>query len=120
MYLTFNWKLIQPLVDSLPCMQEEDDFMLRRFLRARDHNIGKASAMFLKYLAWKLAQDKLYVQGHDKLGRPMVYLFGARHIAAKRDLNEFKRYVVYILDTTCTKYGSAYTNQLVEFHVWIM
>jgi hypothetical protein len=118
-------------------VQEEDDFMLRRFLRARDHNICKASAMFLKYLAWKraakpngsitadevrneLAQDKLYVQGHDKLGRPMVYLFGARHIAAKRDLNEFKRYVVYILDTTCTKYGSAYTNQLVEFHVWIM
>ncbi|XP_047072954.1 phosphatidylinositol transfer protein 3-like isoform X1 [Lolium rigidum] len=103
-----------------PAAKEEDDFMLRRFLRARDHNIGKASAMFLKYLAWKrtakpngsitadevrneLAQDKLYVQGHDKLGRPMVYLFGARHIAAKRDLNEFKRYVVYILDTTCTK-----------------
>ena len=27
--------------------------MLRRFLRARDHNIGKASAMFLKYLTWK-------------------------------------------------------------------
>ncbi|KAM0886541.1 hypothetical protein ACQ4PT_029640 [Festuca glaucescens] len=92
----------------------------RRFLRARDHNIGKASAMFLKYLAWKrtakpngsitadevrneLAQEKLYVQGHDKMGRPMVYLFGARHIAAKRDLNEFKRFVVYILDTTCTK-----------------
>ncbi|CAM0872523.1 unnamed protein product [Alopecurus aequalis] len=103
-----------------PASKEEDDFMLRRFLRARDHNIGKASAMFLKYLAWKraakpngsitedevrneLAQEKLYVQGHDKMGRPMVYLFGARHLAAKRDLNEFKRYVVYILENTCTK-----------------
>uniref|UniRef100_A0ACD5WD01 Uncharacterized protein n=1 Tax=Avena sativa TaxID=4498 RepID=A0ACD5WD01_AVESA len=101
-----------------PAAKEEDDFMLRRFLRARDHNVGKASAMFLKYLAWKraakpngpitddevrneLAQEKLYVQGHDKMGCPMVYLFGCRHIAAKRDINEFKRYVVYILDNTC-------------------
>ncbi|KAF7076325.1 hypothetical protein CFC21_080992 [Triticum aestivum] len=103
-----------------PAAKEEDDFMLRRFLRARDHNISKASAMFLKYLAWKraaqprgsiteadvrgeLVQDKLYVQGFDKTGRPMIYLFGNRHFAAKRDLEEFKRYVVYILDNTCTK-----------------
>jgi hypothetical protein len=107
-------------------VQEEDDFMLRRFLRARDQNIGKASAMFLKYLAWKrtakpngpitddevrneLVQDKLYVQGHDKTGRPMVYLFGSRHIAAKREINEFKRYVIYILDTTCTKYVNSHS-----------
>ena len=27
--------------------------MLRRFLRARDYNIGKASMMLLQYLAWK-------------------------------------------------------------------
>jgi hypothetical protein len=106
-------------------VQEEDDFMLRRFLRARDQNIGKASTMFLKYLAWKraakpngpitddevhneLVQDKLYVQGHDKMGRPMVYLFGSRHIAAKREINESKRYVIYILDTTCTKYVNSH------------
>lgn len=102
-------------------MQEEDDFALRRFLRARDHNIGKASAMFLKYLSWKraakprgsitddevrgeLVQEKLYMQGFDKKGRPMVYLFLARHFPAKRDFDEFKRYVIYILDNTCTRY----------------
>jgi hypothetical protein len=102
-------------------VQEEDDFALRRFLRARDHNISKASTMFLKYLAWKrttkprgsitqdevrneLVQDKLYVQGFDKMGRPMVYYFGARHFPAKSDLDEFKRYVVYILDKTSTMY----------------
>jgi hypothetical protein len=99
--------------------------MLRRFLRARDQNIGKACTMFLKYLAWKrtakpngpitddevrneLVQDKLYVQGHDKMGRPVVYLFGSRHIAAKREINEVKRYVIYILDTTCTKYVNSH------------
>ncbi|KAM3280240.1 hypothetical protein ACQJBY_047175 [Aegilops geniculata] len=36
-----------------PAAKEEDDFALRRFLRARDHNIGKASTMLLQYLAWK-------------------------------------------------------------------
>jgi hypothetical protein len=116
--------LIQPLIDCtlhVSPVQEEDDFTLRRFLRAREHNIGKASVMFLKYLAWKrtakprgsitedevrneLVQDKLYVQGFNKVGRPMIYLFGVRHLHAKRDLEEFKRYVVYILDNTCTKY----------------
>ncbi|KQK12099.1 phosphatidylinositol transfer protein 3 [Brachypodium distachyon] len=103
-----------------PASKEEDDFMLRRFLRARDHNIGKASAMFLKYLAWKrtakprgdvtddevrneLAQEKLYMQGHDKEGRPMVYVIGARHLPSRRDLDEFKRFVAYVIDRTCTR-----------------
>jgi len=38
---------------SIGRLQDEDDYMLRRFLRARDHHIGKASAMLLKYLKWK-------------------------------------------------------------------
>jgi len=103
-----------------PAAKEDDDCALRRFLRARDHNIDKASTMFLKYLTWKratkprgsiaddevrreLVQEKLYMQGFDKKGRPLVYLFLARHFPAKRDLDEFKRYVVYILDNTCTR-----------------
>ncbi|XP_062213036.1 uncharacterized protein LOC133913787 [Phragmites australis] len=103
-----------------PACKEEEDLMLRRFLRARDHNIGKASAMLLKYLKWKpaakpngfiseeevaneLAQDKLYLQGYDKLGRPMIYGFGARHFPSRRDLDEFKRYVIYVLDKTVSR-----------------
>ncbi|KAF0906175.1 hypothetical protein E2562_009197 [Oryza meyeriana var. granulata] len=107
------------------CVQEEDDYQLRRFLRARDHNVGKASAMVLKYLQWKrelkpggraitddevrgeLAQEKLYMQGYDRQGRPLVYLFGARHFPARRDLDEFKRYVVYVLDRTCARLAVA-------------
>ncbi|XP_040246973.1 phosphatidylinositol transfer protein PDR17 isoform X2 [Aegilops tauschii subsp. strangulata] len=76
--------------------------------------------MLLKYLSWKrtakphgsitddevhveLVQEKLYMQGFDEKGRPLVYLFLARHFPAKRDLDEFKRYVIYILDNTCTR-----------------
>lgn len=103
-----------------PSCKDEDDYTLRRFLRARDHNIGKASAMLLKYLKWKpaakphgaiaaaevareAAQGKLYLQGHDREGRPLIYGFGARHHPARRDLDEFKRYVVHVLDATVAR-----------------
>lgn len=91
---------------ALCWMQEVDDFMIRRFLRARDHDIEKASTLFLKYLSWKksfmpngsiseseipreLAQNKLFMQGVDKKGRPIVVTYGGRHKHIK--LEEFKR-----------------------------
>uniref|UniRef100_A0ACD5WE03 Uncharacterized protein n=1 Tax=Avena sativa TaxID=4498 RepID=A0ACD5WE03_AVESA len=103
-----------------PAAKEEDDFALRRFLRARDHNICKASAMLLKYLAWKhvakprgtitdeevrdeIAKGRVHMQGFDRLRRPMAYLYGARHFPAPRELDDFKRYVAYLLDKICTR-----------------
>lgn len=92
----------------IPWLQEEDDFMIRRFLRARDLDVEKASAMFLKYLKWRhefvpngsvsvsdvpieLAQDKVFMQGRDKIGRPILIVFGRRHFQNKDGLDEFKR-----------------------------
>lgn len=89
-------------------MQEVDDLMIRRFLRARDLDVEKASALFLKYLKWRrsfaplgsisesevpkqLAQKKLFMQGSDKKGRPIVVVFGGRHFQTKGGLDEFKR-----------------------------
>lgn len=80
--------------------------MIRRFLRARNLDIEKASALFLKYLSWRrdfvpngsispseiqndLAHNKLFMQGQDKLGRPIVVVFGGRH--KQGSLEEFKR-----------------------------
>lgn len=34
-------------------MQELDDFAVRRFLRARNLNVEKASVMLLKYVKWR-------------------------------------------------------------------
>jgi hypothetical protein len=34
-------------------VQELDDFTVRRFLRARNLNVEKASVMLLKYLEWR-------------------------------------------------------------------
>lgn len=88
--------------------QDVDDFTLRRFLRARDLDIEKASNMFLKYLRWKrsfvpngsvalsevpneVAQNKMFMQGIDRKGRPIVVVFGNRHKPSVSSLEEFKR-----------------------------
>lgn len=101
-----------------PDAKEEDNLTLRRFLRARDLDIEKASAMFLKYLKWKktavpngfisetdiqneLAQTKVFMQGRDKAGRPIGVVFGAKHFYSRREMDEFKRLVVYVLDKLC-------------------
>ncbi|VFQ64960.1 unnamed protein product [Cuscuta campestris] len=98
-----------------PSLQEEDadDPTIRRFLRARDLDVEKACAMLLKYLTWRrefvpkgfislseiqndIAQNKLFMQGNDKLGRPIVVVFGGRH--KQTTVDEFKRYVTFTLD----------------------
>ncbi|XAR48250.1 hypothetical protein NMG60_11031005 [Bertholletia excelsa] len=103
-----------------PSAKELDDFMIRRFLRARDLDIEKASVMLLKYLKWRqefvpngsispseipneLAQKKLFMQGVDKTGRPIVVGFGGKHYPSKGSLEEFKRYVVFSLDKICAR-----------------
>ena len=77
-------------------LQDVDDFIIRRFLRARDLDIGRACAMFLKYLKWRrtsvpngfisaseiqneIEQNKMFMQGLDKQGRPITVLFAGRH-----------------------------------------
>lgn len=87
-------------------MQDVDDLMIRRFLRARDLDIEEASNLFLKYLSWRrsfvpngsiatteisneIAHNKLFMQGLDKKGRPIVVCFGGRH--KQNNLEEFKR-----------------------------
>ncbi|PON57019.1 CRAL-TRIO lipid binding domain containing protein [Parasponia andersonii] len=101
-----------------PSSKEVDDLMLRRFLRARDMDIEKASNMFLKYLNWRhsfvptgsisasqipneIAQNKLFMQGFDRNGRPIILVYGGRHKQLK--LDDFKRFVVLCLDKICAR-----------------
>ncbi|KAK5844070.1 uncharacterized protein LOC108483568 [Gossypium arboreum] len=103
-----------------PSVKEVDDFMIRRFLRARDLDIEKANTMLLKYLSWRrtflpkgfvseseisnqLADNKLCMQGVDKQGRPIVVAFGGRHKPTKGNLEEVKRFVVYGLEKICAR-----------------
>ncbi|XP_074574964.1 CRAL-TRIO domain-containing protein YKL091C-like [Curcuma longa] len=113
--------LMKSLVEAQdPAAKEVDSLTLRRFLKARDLDIEKASSQFLKYLKWKrtavpngfiskeqveneLSQKKIYVQGVDKAGRPIAVFFAARHFYSMRHMDEFKRFVVYTLDGICSR-----------------
>ncbi|KAK8454391.1 hypothetical protein SEVIR_5G444000v4 [Setaria viridis] len=103
-----------------PHAKEVDNLTLRRFLRARDHNVDKASAMFLKFLQWRreaapggfvpeeqvrreLSQDKICMGGVDRTGRPILVGLPARHYSASRDMPEFKSFVVYFFDKICAR-----------------
>ncbi|KAH7865164.1 hypothetical protein Vadar_003023 [Vaccinium darrowii] len=103
-----------------PSSKDVDDYMIRRFLRARDLDIEKASNMFLKYLKWKqiftptgsitaseiatdIEQKKMFTQGSDKTGRPILVVFPGRHFPRKGGLEEFKRFVVFSLDKVCSR-----------------
>lgn len=89
-------------------LQEVDDFMIRRFLRARDLDIEKASNLLLKYLNWRrtfipkgyisqsdipnqFEDNKVCMQGIDKKGRPIVVAFGGKHYPSKGSVEDFKR-----------------------------
>ncbi|GFQ01802.1 random slug protein 5 [Phtheirospermum japonicum] len=106
-----------------PSAKDVDDLMIRRFLRARDLDVEKALAMLLKYLKWRtefvpsglispseiqndLAQNKLFMQGHDKNGRPIVVVFAARH--KPTSVEEFKRFVTFTLDKICARMPSGH------------
>ncbi|CAN1173896.1 Phosphatidylinositol transfer protein 3 [Linum perenne] len=89
-----------------PSSKEVEDATLRRFLRARDMDVEKAAAMFIKYLNWRrsfssistaqipneISQNKTFLQGSDRTGRPICVVLGARHFQNKiGGVDEFKQ-----------------------------
>ncbi|KAI3966055.1 hypothetical protein MKW92_019831 [Papaver armeniacum] len=114
---------MRSLVESQdPTSKEVDDLMIRRFLRARDLDIDKGSALFLKYIKWRrsfvpngfiseseiafdLSHKKLFMQGYDKSGRPIVVTYASKHFPNKEKggVEEFKRFAVYALDKICAR-----------------
>ncbi|XP_020184258.1 uncharacterized protein [Aegilops tauschii subsp. strangulata] len=106
-----------------PHVKEVDNLTLRRFLRARGHDVGKASAMLLKFVAWRReavpggvgavmpaelvraepSRELASMGGVDRAGRPVLLAFPAKHFSANRDMAGFKRLVVYLLDSVCAR-----------------
>ncbi|XP_012848446.1 PREDICTED: random slug protein 5-like [Erythranthe guttata] len=102
-------------------LQDVDDLMMRRFLRARDLDVEKATDMLIKYLKWRiefvpngcispseirndLSQNKLFMQGYDKTGSPILVVLAARR--KPTPVPEFKRFVTYVLDKVCARMPS--------------
>lgn len=100
---------------SDPAASGIDDATLRRFLRARSLSVEKAYKFLLQHLKWRrafvphgcireseipneLKKEKIFLQGVDKKGRPIGIILAVRHETCDRDLEEFKRFVVYGFD----------------------
>ncbi|KAK6153859.1 hypothetical protein DH2020_013498 [Rehmannia glutinosa] len=90
------------------------------FLRARDLDVDKASAMLMKYLKWRqkfvpngyisaseitnqIAHNKMFMQGTDKEGCPVSVIIGAKHFPSKGGTDELKRFAVFALDKLCSR-----------------
>lgn len=103
-----------------PSYKGIDDATLRRFLRARDLNVEKASKMLSKYISWNRAfiprgfistsevsneilQNKMFRQGTDKKGRPIGVMMLSKHFPSKGNFDECKRYMVFTLDKLCSR-----------------
>ncbi|KAL8502194.1 hypothetical protein ACS0TY_021347 [Phlomoides rotata] len=76
--------------------------------------------MYMKHLAWRrtfvpegsisasevsnqIAHNKVFMQGTDKRGCPVLIVFGAKHFPDKRSIDELKRLVVFCLDKLCSR-----------------
>nr|KJB12436.1 hypothetical protein B456_002G021200 [Gossypium raimondii] len=104
---------------------EVDDFMIRRFLRARDLDIEKANTMLLKYLSWRrtflpkgfvseseisnqLADNKLCMQGVDKQG---FVVYGLEKICARMPRGQEKFVAIGDLE------GWGYSNSDIRAYI---
>ncbi|KAF5197694.1 Phosphatidylinositol transfer protein [Thalictrum thalictroides] len=105
-----------------PTSKEVDDVVLKRFLRHRKLDVEMASEAFLKYLTWRkafvpngsiseseiqnqISHKKIFMQGFDKKGRPLVVVLHGKHVSTsgKENLDELKRFLVYSLDKICAR-----------------
>ncbi|CAM6095176.1 unnamed protein product [Calypogeia fissa] len=103
------------VVKMNPETMSVDDSTLRRFLRARQRKVDKATDMFMEHFEWRrtyvplgyipeseipneLGAKKVFLQGKDKCGRPIGVIQAVKHDANKRNLEEFKKYCVYNFD----------------------
>lgn len=98
-----------------PASVDAADADLLRFLRARSMSVSRASKMFAEHQRWRreyfplgyaqedeirdeLNAEKFFIQGHDKLGRPIALVFAAKHISSKKNVEKYKRAITYFLD----------------------
>lgn len=93
-----------------------DDETLLRWLRAERFSVSKAEKRLRDHAQWRqeyvpsgrieekeiepeLEADKTFLQGCDKIGRPLTVCVIKKHSKSKRVLEQTKRYIAYSLDS---------------------
>ncbi|KAL6752267.1 CRAL-TRIO domain-containing protein [Haematococcus lacustris] len=91
------------------------DAYLHRWLRARSWDVQKACSDIVKHAEWRvsfmpngrideatvaneIACEKLYLQGIDRQGRPLMIALARKHNGWTRSLEELERMCCYVLD----------------------
>ena len=95
-----------------------NDAFLQRWLIARGNDVDRATECIVAHTAWRtafvgrvgrvtedsiaseLACDKAFLQPNTSTGVPVVLFKASRHDMGKRDLDETKRLICYILDNS--------------------
>eukprot|EP00744_Colponema_vietnamica_P007892 GILI01011300.1.p1 GENE.GILI01011300.1~~GILI01011300.1.p1 ORF type:complete len:394 (+),score=52.98 GILI01011300.1:152-1333(+) len=93
---------------------------LYRFLVARQFNLTKAHTMIVNYIRWRahavppegvpagcvanmIRSSVAFFYKHDKHGRPAIYIRSRNHLVRRRNINEFKLWVLYLLETLTSR-----------------
>ncbi|CAE7556036.1 unnamed protein product [Symbiodinium sp. KB8] len=104
-----------------------DAYDLRRFLIARQGDVQKAARMLTRHVQWRvescpwfpeskppltplakpLATGKVYRHGWDKVGRPVVYVHGSRHIVSDTSPEESEALVTFAIEDAVSAAVSA-------------
>ncbi|CAM6076226.1 unnamed protein product [Sphagnum tenellum] len=100
--------------------EELEDELLLRFLKEHSLDVEEAAKAIAKHQKWRtslmpqqpheyileseisgeLNAKKLYMQGKDKRGHPILVMLGRNHVPNKEDFQEFQRFVVYAIEKT--------------------
>jgi len=91
-------------------LKELEDALLLRFLKEHSLNVEEAAKAIAKHQKWRtslmpqqpheyileseisgeLNAKKLYMQGQDKRGHPILVMLGRNHVPNKEDFQEFQ------------------------------
>lgn len=92
---------------------DETDETIVRFLIARNNNVAKAAEMLANHIEWRktnwpvlrttclneIRKGKVYVQGTDNEGHPLMIYRVRFNVAAERDVDEMGRMIMFWLAT---------------------
>lgn len=112
--------------------EEMNDACLLRWLAARDRDVDEAEHSLREHARWRysyipngrisedeipneLAVNKVFLQGCDKQGRPVMIVVAARHDMGTRRLEETNRLIVYALDNAAAMATDVKNNPLGKF-----
>ena len=113
------------------CTHKFSDVTILRFIRGHKGDEEKAFHFMEKHVEWRksenvdnipmdsisnmVAAKKGLMHGFDKKGRPIVNVIARRHDGYNRDMDEVKRFIIYLLESTMKRTNPAQEQLTIVF-----